>query len=58
MAKRYLCVPGTSIISERVSSERVSTAGDIITAKRSCLTPGHVNELLFIQKNLSIPEPE
>nr|XP_055034732.1 E3 SUMO-protein ligase ZBED1-like isoform X2 [Misgurnus anguillicaudatus] len=52
MAKRYLCVPGTSVTSERV----FSTAGDIITAKRSCLTPGHVNELLFLQKNLSIPE--
>ena len=50
MAKRYLCVPGTSVASERV----FSTAGDIITAKRSCLTPGHVNELLFLQKNLSI----
>ncbi|XDV53650.1 hypothetical protein PO909_022097 [Leuciscus waleckii] len=52
MAKRYLCVPGTSVTSERV----FSTAGDIITAKRSCLTPGHVNELLLLQKNLSIPE--
>ncbi|KAK9961837.1 hypothetical protein ABG768_007237 [Culter alburnus] len=52
MAKRYLCVPGTSVTSERV----FSTAGDIITAKRSCLTPGHVNELLFLQKNLSISE--
>ncbi|KAL2102146.1 hypothetical protein ACEWY4_001314 [Coilia grayii] len=52
MAKRYLCVPGTSVASERV----FSTAGDIITAKRSCLTPGHVNELLFLQKNLSIPK--
>lgn len=51
MAKRYLCVPGTSVASERV----FSTAGDIITAKRSCLTPGHVDELLFLQKNLKIP---
>ncbi|XP_054592246.2 E3 SUMO-protein ligase ZBED1-like [Nothobranchius furzeri] len=52
MAKRYLCVPGTSVASERV----FSTAGDIITAKRSCLTPGHVNQLLFLQKNLTIPK--
>ncbi|KAM8732866.1 E3 SUMO-protein ligase ZBED1-like [Acanthopagrus schlegelii] len=52
LARRYLCVPGTSVASERV----FSTAGDIITAKRSCLTPGHVNELLFLQKNLSIPK--
>ncbi|XP_034020294.1 zinc finger BED domain-containing protein 1-like isoform X2 [Thalassophryne amazonica] len=48
LAKRYLCVPGTSIASERV----FSTAGDI-TAKRSCLTPDHVNELLFLHKNLT-----
>lgn len=46
-----ICVPWTSVASERV----FSTAGDIITAKRSCLTPGHVNELLFLQKNLKIP---
>lgn len=52
VAKRYLCVPGTSVASERV----FSTAGDIVTAKRSCLTSGHVNELLFLQKNLSIPK--
>ncbi len=51
IAKRYLCVPGTSIASERV----FSTGGDIVTAKRSCLNPGHVNELLFQQKNLAIP---
>lgn len=49
LAKRYLCVPGSSVASERV----FSTAGDIITAKRSCLTPAHVNELLFLQKNLN-----
>ncbi|KAM8766865.1 E3 SUMO-protein ligase ZBED1-like [Acanthopagrus schlegelii] len=50
LAKQYLCVPGTSIASERV----FSTAGDIVTAKRSCLTPDHVNELLFLNKNLTI----
>ena len=50
--KQCLCVPGTSIASERV----FSTAGDIVTAKRSCLTPNHVNELLFLHKNLTISE--
>lgn len=49
LAKQYLCVPGTSIASERV----FSTAGDIVTAKRSCLTPDHVNELIFLHKNLT-----
>ena len=50
-AKRYLCVPGTSVPSERV----FSTVGDIITAKRSCLTPEHVDQLLFLQRNLTVP---
>ena len=49
-AKRYLCVPGTSVPSERV----FSTAGDIVTAKRSCLTSQHVDQLLFLHKNLQI----
>ena len=52
MARRYLCVPGTSVASERV----FSTTGDIVTAKRSCLTPVHANQLLFLQKNLSLPK--
>jgi len=52
IAKRYLCVPGTSIASERV----FSTTGDIVTAKRSCLSSEHVNELLFLIKNLVIPK--
>uniref|UniRef100_A0A3Q1BI66 BED-type domain-containing protein n=1 Tax=Amphiprion ocellaris TaxID=80972 RepID=A0A3Q1BI66_AMPOC len=49
-AKRYLCVPGTSVPSERV----FSAAGDIVTAKRSCLTSQHVDQLLFLQKNLQV----
>ncbi|KAK0139816.1 Zinc finger BED domain-containing protein 1 [Merluccius polli] len=49
-AKRYLCVPGTSVAAERV----FSTAGDIVTAQRSSLTPAHVDQLLFLQKNLDV----
>ncbi|KAL2079757.1 hypothetical protein ACEWY4_011180 [Coilia grayii] len=52
LAKRYLCVPGTSVPSERV----FSTAGDIVTAQRSCLTSQHVHQLLFLQKNFLIPD--
>lgn len=52
LTKRYLCIPGTSVPSERV----FSTAGDIITAQRSCLTSEHVDQLLFLQKNLHIPQ--
>lgn len=46
-AKCYLCVPGTSVPAERI----FSTAGDIVTAQRSCLLPEHVDQLLFLQKN-------
>jgi len=52
LAKRYLCIPGTSIAAERV----FSTAGDIVSAQRSTLTPQHVDQLVFLHKNLVIPE--
>ncbi|XP_026138409.1 zinc finger BED domain-containing protein 1-like [Carassius auratus] len=48
LAKRYLCIPGTSVSSERV----FSTAGDIITAQRSALLPEHVDQIIFLNKNL------
>ncbi|XP_035858465.1 zinc finger BED domain-containing protein 1-like [Sander lucioperca] len=50
LAKRYLCIPGTSVAAERV----FSTAGEIVTAQRSSLTPAHVDQLLFLQKNLNV----
>ncbi|XP_041822861.1 E3 SUMO-protein ligase ZBED1-like [Melanotaenia boesemani] len=52
LAKRYLCVPGTSVSAERV----FSTARDIVTAQRSSLTTDHVDQLLFLHKNLDIPK--
>ncbi|XP_042285484.1 E3 SUMO-protein ligase ZBED1-like [Thunnus maccoyii] len=52
LAKRYLCIPGTSIAAERV----FSSAGDIVTAQWSMLTPEHVEQLLFLQKNLDISD--
>uniref|UniRef100_A0A8C4S0T5 HAT C-terminal dimerisation domain-containing protein n=1 Tax=Erpetoichthys calabaricus TaxID=27687 RepID=A0A8C4S0T5_ERPCA len=51
LAKCYLCIPGISVAAERV----FSTAGDIVTAQRSMLTPEHVDQLLFLQKNMYIP---
>ncbi|XP_056113731.1 E3 SUMO-protein ligase ZBED1-like [Rhinichthys klamathensis goyatoka] len=50
LGKRYLCIPGTSVAAERV----FSTAGDIVTAQRSSLTPAHVDQLIFLQKNLNV----
>ncbi len=52
LAKRYLCVPGKSVSAEHV----FSTAGDIVIAQRSTLTAEHVDQLLFLHKNLDIPK--
>lgn len=48
VARLFLCIPGTSVSAERV----FSTAGDIVTAKRSVLKAGNVDQLVFLQKNL------
>ena len=47
VGKKYLCVPATSVPSERV----FSTAGDIVTAQRSALKSKHVDKLIFLKKN-------
>lgn len=49
LARNTLCIPGTSVAAERV----FSTAGDIVTAERSVLKPDHVDQLLFLHKNLA-----
>lgn len=49
LAKIYLCVQATSVASERI----FSTAGDIVTATRSCLDSDHVDQLIFLKKNFS-----
>lgn len=54
LAKRYLCIPGTSVSAERV----FSTAGDIVTAQRSTLNSEHVDQLLFLNKNLKVYSPD
>ena len=48
MAKKYLCVPGTSVPSERIFSK----GGLIVDPFRSRLSPGHVNTLMFLSKNI------
>ena len=48
LARIYLGVPATSVPSERV----FSTAGDIVTAQRSRLAGDHIDQLIFLKKNL------
>ena len=48
MAKKYLCIPGTSVPSERIFSK----GGLIVDPFRSRLSPGHVNTLVFLSKNI------
>lgn len=48
LAMKILCIPATSVASERV----FSTAGDIVTSQWTCLKPSHVDKLIFFKKNL------
>lgn len=50
LAQKYLSIPATSVASERV----FSTAGDLVTAQRSCLSCEQVDKLIFLKKNLDI----
>lgn len=46
-ATKYLCVPATSVPSERIFSK----AGQIVSDKRSRIKPKNVDMLLFISQN-------
>ncbi|GFN98185.1 Zinc finger bed domaincontaining protein 1like [haplochromis burtoni] [Plakobranchus ocellatus] len=48
LAKNYLCIPATSVPSERLFSK----AGELICDRRSCIKPDNVNMILFLNKNL------
>ena len=50
VARRVLCVPGTSVPSERV----FSTAGDVISAQRANLSPENADMLIFLKHNMCI----
>ena len=47
LAQKYLSIPPGSSVSERV----FSTAGNIVTKKRSSLNPDRVNLLVFLNRN-------
>ena len=48
LAKKYLCIPATSVPSERA----FSAAGNVVNSKRACLLPENVNMLVFRSQNL------
>ena len=47
LTRKYLIVQASSVASERI----FSTAGDVVSAERSCLKPECVNMLIFLNKN-------
>ncbi|KAF4525106.1 hypothetical protein B566_EDAN006328 [Ephemera danica] len=47
LAKKYLCIQGTSVPSERV----FSCGGNVITDNRASLTSDHADQLIFLAKN-------
>ena len=48
LSKKYLCISATSSSSENL----FSTAGNVVTKKRSMLKPEKVDMLVFLAKNL------
>ncbi|XP_056132772.1 E3 SUMO-protein ligase ZBED1-like [Lampris incognitus] len=48
LARRFLCIPATSLLSERV----FSAAGRLVTRLRSRLLPENVSMLIFLNQNL------
>lgn len=49
LANKYLCISATSVPSERV----FSTAGNVISSKRNCLSPNKAKKLIFLYQNVN-----
>ena len=47
LAKKYLCIPASSVPSERVFSK----AGELVSTRRANLKPKNVDMILFLNKN-------
>ena len=50
LARKYLAIQATSVSSERV----FSSAGNIVSCKRSSLKPAKINKLCFLAANLKM----
>ncbi|XP_068244012.1 zinc finger BED domain-containing protein 4-like [Palaemon carinicauda] len=48
LAKKFLCIPATSVPSERLFSK----AGELISHRRSALSDKNINMILFFNKNM------
>ena len=50
LARKYLCIPGSSVPSERLFSK----AGQLVSERRNRLKPKNVDILLFLNHNLEL----
>ena len=47
LARKYLCIPGSSVPSERLFSK----AGQLVSERRNRIKPKNINMMLFLNKN-------
>ena len=49
-AMHFLCIPATSVPSERLFSK----AGEMVSHRRSCVKPDTIKKVLFFNKNINM----